>query len=182
MDRQPPDLSLAVGNGARRMTYAELAQARGISLASARRLVRRHGWPRQVGNDAVMRIAIPLAEVQANTAGDSATAWPVPAQAGTGRPRPMPPADGPGTELLAQAMAQAVDSLREQLVIANGRAERAERQADQERSLLEELRARIADAVAAERIAAGEAAGLRAQADRRRRWGLVRRLRWAIRP
>jgi hypothetical protein len=56
MDRQPPDLSLAVANGARRMTYAELAQARGISLASARRLVRRHGWPRQVGNDAVMRI------------------------------------------------------------------------------------------------------------------------------
>ena len=56
----------------------------------------------------------------------------------------MPPADGPGTELLAQAMAQAIDSLREQLVIANGRAERAERQADQERSLLEELRVRIA--------------------------------------
>jgi hypothetical protein len=54
------------------------------------------------------------------------------------------------------------------MVIANGRAERAERQADQERSLLEELRARIADAVAAERIAAGEAAALRAELDRRR--------------
>ena len=33
----PSDLTLAVGDGARRMTYAELAQARSISLASARR-------------------------------------------------------------------------------------------------------------------------------------------------
>jgi len=45
------DITLAVGDGARRMTYAELAQARGISLASARRLARRHGWARQAGND-----------------------------------------------------------------------------------------------------------------------------------
>jgi hypothetical protein len=44
-----------------------------------------------------------------------------------------------------------------------------------------ELRTELADAVAAERIAAGEAAGLREEVDRRRRWGLVRRLRWAIR-
>ena len=181
MDRQPPDISLAVGHGARRLTYAELAQARGISLASASRLVRRHGWPRQVGNDAVMRIAVPLADAQADTAGDSATAWPRPAQAGPGRPRPMPPEGGPGTDLLAEAMAQAIDSLHEQLVIANRRAECADRRADQERSLLEEARARIADAVAAERIAAGEAAALRTELDRRRDWKLLRRLRWALR-
>ncbi len=49
----PADLSLAVGDGARRMTYAELAQARQISLASARRLARRHHWPRQAGNDGI---------------------------------------------------------------------------------------------------------------------------------
>jgi hypothetical protein len=178
MDRQPPpDLSLAVGHGARRMTYGELAQARGISLASARRLVRRHAWPRQVGNDAVMRVAVPLSEVQAHKPADSATTWPMPAQAGPGSPRPMPPADGPGTELLAQAMAQAIDSLREQLVIANGRAERADRRIDEERGrvdraerLLEEeqkrngeLQASLADAVGAERIAHDEAAALRAE-------------------
>jgi hypothetical protein len=36
------DISLAIADGARRMTHAELAQAGGISLASARRLARRH--------------------------------------------------------------------------------------------------------------------------------------------
>ena len=56
----PADLSLAVGDGARRMTYAELAQARAISLASARRLARRHHWPRQAGNDGIVRVIVPL--------------------------------------------------------------------------------------------------------------------------
>ena len=58
------DVSLAVGDGARRMTYAELAQAREISMASARRLVRRHAWARQVGNDGVIRIIVPLGQVR----------------------------------------------------------------------------------------------------------------------
>jgi chromosome segregation ATPase len=103
----------------------------------------------------------------------------------------MPPAGGPETS----ALAQAIDSLREQLGIANGRADRAERRAenaeqriDEERSrvdraerLLEEARTQIADAVGAERIAAGEAAALRAELDRRRGWRLLRRLRWALR-
>jgi hypothetical protein len=43
----PSEIALAVGNGTRRMTYAELAAVRGTSLASARRLVRHHHWPRQ---------------------------------------------------------------------------------------------------------------------------------------
>jgi hypothetical protein len=58
------DITLAVGDGARRMTYAELAQARGISLASARRLARRHHWPRQVGNDAVVRVTVLLGQLR----------------------------------------------------------------------------------------------------------------------
>ena len=52
------DISLAVGDGARRMTYAELAAVRGTSQASAERLVRRRGWPRQVGNDGVVRVLV----------------------------------------------------------------------------------------------------------------------------
>ena len=54
------DITLAVGDGARRMTYAELATVRGISAASARRLVLRHRWPRQTGNDGVVRVTVPL--------------------------------------------------------------------------------------------------------------------------
>jgi len=54
------DITLAVGDGARRMTYAEIAEARGISLPSARRLVLRHRWPRQAGNDGVVRVTVPL--------------------------------------------------------------------------------------------------------------------------
>jgi hypothetical protein len=75
----------------------------------------------------------------------------------------------------------AVEALREQLVTANqreeaerGRAERAERHLEDERERVDELRAALADAVAAERIAAGTAAGLRAEiailTDRRSRW------------
>jgi hypothetical protein len=54
------DISLAVGDGSRRMTYAELAAVRGISLPSARRLVLRHRWARQTGNDGVVRVTVPL--------------------------------------------------------------------------------------------------------------------------
>jgi hypothetical protein len=58
------DISLAVGDGARRMTYAELADVRGISAASAERLVHRRRWARQVGNDGIVRVTVPLTEAQ----------------------------------------------------------------------------------------------------------------------
>jgi hypothetical protein len=68
------DITLAVGDGARRMTYAELAETRGISLPSARRLVLRHRWPRQIGNDGVVRVTVPLTALTSVTATDSRTA------------------------------------------------------------------------------------------------------------
>jgi len=61
MSSTPRDFSLAVGDGARRMTYAELAAVRGISPASAKRLAQRHRWGRQVGNDRITRVTVPLA-------------------------------------------------------------------------------------------------------------------------
>src|SRR5688500_7179049 len=133
----PADLSLAVGDGARRMTYAELAQARQISLASARRLARRHHWPRQVGNDGIVRVIVPLRHLQTG---------PGPAQAMSDGTKPTPESDIPGTRpMLAsatahgtgpgtEALSRAVDSLRELLVIANSRADRAEQRADTERA------------------------------------------------
>lgn len=42
------------------MTYAELADALGIKGDSARRLVRRKRWRREVGNDGQSRIAVPV--------------------------------------------------------------------------------------------------------------------------
>ena len=58
------DITLAVGDGARRMTYVELAAVRGTSPASAQRLVRRRHWPRQTGNDGVVRVLVPLDEAR----------------------------------------------------------------------------------------------------------------------
>jgi hypothetical protein len=46
------------------MTYAELAAVRGISALSAERLVRRKHWPRQTGNDGIVRVLVPLTEAQ----------------------------------------------------------------------------------------------------------------------
>jgi hypothetical protein len=42
------------------LTYAELAESRGIDKASAIRLCLRRKWPRQKGNDGTVRVAVPL--------------------------------------------------------------------------------------------------------------------------
>src|SRR4051795_12398744 len=42
-----------------RVTYVELAQARGITVAAARRLTQRHKWPKQIGNDGFTRVVVP---------------------------------------------------------------------------------------------------------------------------
>jgi len=42
-----------------RVTYVELAKARGISVAAARRLTQRHKWPKQIGNDGFTRVIVP---------------------------------------------------------------------------------------------------------------------------
>jgi hypothetical protein len=49
---------------ARWMTYRELAQARGISPASATRLAFRKKWRRQKGNDGIARALVPLSEAE----------------------------------------------------------------------------------------------------------------------
>jgi hypothetical protein len=45
-----------------RLTYAQLAEARGISKASAERLVRSRKWPRVLGNDGVAIVIVPPGE------------------------------------------------------------------------------------------------------------------------
>ena len=48
--------------GSLRLTYAQLAEARKISKASAERLVRNRKWPRMLGNDGVAIVIVPPAE------------------------------------------------------------------------------------------------------------------------
>jgi hypothetical protein len=106
-------------------------------------------------------------------------------------------------------LSQAVDMLREDLAIVNSsvlsdreRVGHVESQLETERQLVEDGRKRIdelqalltaerrqidmlyvdlADARTAALITGYEAAALRAQADERRSWRLLRRLRWALR-
>jgi hypothetical protein len=161
------DISLAVGDGARRMTYAELATVRGVSLASARRLVLRHRWPRQTGNDGVVRVTVPLTALRKNpetadfrdttTPGSVTTTDPAPPDSVSHVPDAMTfervsttdaaaaaavTTTDPLTVIAIQTLSQAVDMLREDLGIANSlrlaERERAERRVNELQALLTE--------------------------------------------
>jgi uncharacterized small protein (DUF1192 family) len=68
-------LAMSDDTEGRWLTKRELAELRGISVASAYRLIQRRGWRRQVGNDAkgVVRALVPLdwlADSQADSPSD----------------------------------------------------------------------------------------------------------------
>jgi hypothetical protein len=129
------------------MTYGEIAAARGTSRIAAVRLVQRHKWRRQAGNDGKARALVPPDMVQpervippdvaSNTAGDV-----------TGH-----------DQLLAGAIAaleDAVQVLREQLERSEAgraderqRADRAESARTELRGQLEALNTQLAQAQAA---------------------------------
>jgi hypothetical protein len=147
MPSGPSDISLAVGDGARRMTYAELAQARSISVASARRLVRRHAWARQVGNDGVMRILVPLGQLRTVPGSNLERPAETADFAGLGQVQDLSdgtdprtaesgPRTGPGT---ADPLARAVEALREQLGIANRRIDELQAALREERRRVIEI-------------------------------------------
>lgn len=56
------------GDDTRWMTYAELAEARGIKEPAAVRLVQRRHWERHQGNDGSARVAVPLSELRPSKA------------------------------------------------------------------------------------------------------------------
>ena len=116
------DISLAVDDGARRMTYAEPAEARAISLSSARRLVLRHRWPRQRGNDGVVRVIVPLTALakSAETAGFHVTATdPTTSHATDTVSPPAVTTTDPMTVIAIDILSQAVEMLREDLGMEN---------------------------------------------------------------
>jgi hypothetical protein len=89
------------------------------------------------------------------------------------------PADAPRDPAI-RALEHAVEGLCEQLDDANRRAERAEERADRAEQRADLLQVKFEASALAERIAREEAAGLRAELEARRTWGLRRRLRWAL--
>jgi hypothetical protein len=145
------------------MTFAELSQARGISLPSARKLVRRHQWRRQTGNQGIVRILVPADALDRPR--DDPGADPLPDPGPAPSPdhgpvlRPDPGADPSDTQRAITALEASVTVLREQLDRAEAgreternRADRAENRADQAESRAD----RSEQALTGERIRADE--------------------------
>ena len=138
------DISLAVGDGIRRMTYAELAAVRGTSQPSAVRLVRRRGWPRQVGNDGVVRVLVPLSEARNVSKSETRSLAPAapaptpdvsePPQASSGHIAPVSPGQAaPDDRGLIRGLESAIEALREQLVSERRRVDELQALLTQER-------------------------------------------------
>jgi hypothetical protein len=131
----------------------ELAAVRGISAVSAERLVRRRHWPRQVGNDGIVRVLVPLTE--ARNRRQSAAADMSPDNSGDVRisglsPLTSPLISGADIPLTIRTLESAVEVLRGQLAKANqwaeaerGRADRAEQRVVDKDVVIDHLRGRL---------------------------------------
>ncbi len=161
MSNTSPDIIPVARDDVRKLTYAELAAIRGISRASAERLARRKRWSRQVGNDGIARVIVPLDDIGGGAPDNKADNHP-------GHPGPDKAngASGATPDILV-AIREVVSPLAAALEHERARADR--------------LEIALADAMAAEQIALNEAATLRASEDDRRRWRFLRRICWALR-
>jgi hypothetical protein len=183
------------------MTYAELAEARDISVLAARQLTRRHRWHKQVGNDGLVVVSVPLSALEnpqksaniadaasrrsitaTDTASDAADT--VSDAASDAASDTASDAVSSDSDIAIRALEGAVITLRGQLDVANrradddrARADRAEQRADEALAETRDVRQQLGDALTAERIARDEAAGLRTALDARKQWGLWRRMR-----
>ena len=128
----------ASGDG-RWMTYAEIARLRGISKASAERLVFRRHWRRQQGNDRTLRVLVPPEFLSGDASGD--TSGDVPANQSR-----KPPDDTQGARASALATFENVATvLREQLDQANQRTQEANKRADVAVALADRTLAQLAE-------------------------------------
>jgi hypothetical protein len=157
------------------LTYVEVGQLLGISPAAARMHAKRRGWvhrtPNMHGDRA--RVLVPIeASVQLRSAS-------YPEHTAHVITHDQERTNGPD-QVNVRAFEQVITILHQQIERERDRVDRAERLLDEERHRIEELRTALADALTAERIAAGQAAALRAEADARRSQGLLRRLREAL--
>jgi hypothetical protein len=122
-ERPPPDISLAVDAGVRWMSYADIAVARGVSVESATRMVRRKRWRRQPGNGATILVAVPLAEL---TRTERRTKIALPGQPALPSPGSPPGQKGlpsPDIEGVVRGFEAALSVLSEQLAAERKRAD-----------------------------------------------------------
>ena len=147
------------GTGGRWMTYDELAAMRGIKRIGAVRLVQRYKWRRQAGNDGRARVLVPhdaLQPVRGTDAGTNAPIHVTPTSAGSAAGNDA----GTMLEGALAALEDAVAALREQLDVANARAERAESAITTERAKSDALRQQLVRADARSDELRTEAAAL----------------------
>jgi hypothetical protein len=177
------------------LTYRQAGERLGVSPEAVRSLARRRGWSRQTPNDigGVARVLLPTGAYRRPRSGATDSMTGFDRRATDGRSTVDSPDDSPVDQPGDQAgeLIVEITGLRERIadkdsVIADLRhrldvADRRLDEAADDRRRVDELRIVLADAVAAERIAAGEAAALRAEADHRHAWRLLRRLGWALR-
>jgi hypothetical protein len=109
-----PDIRPDMTEDGRWMTYAQIADLRGISKASAERLVRRHRWRRQADNEGRVRAYVPL--TWADQAQDDAPDIMA----------DIPPDIRPDTSHAINALQTAIGALQQQLDRERDRADRAE--------------------------------------------------------
>lgn len=165
-----------------------------LTYKQARALARRRGWSRRSPNEigGAARVLLPPGVDRRLRPGESTGMTAVDQVLTVGRPTVDSPVtlrdDRSGDR--AGELAVDVAGLRERIVDKDSviadlrhRLDVADRRLDaaaEDHRRIDELRVALADAVAAERIAAGEAAALRTEADRRSNWGMLRRWRWAL--
>ncbi len=124
------------------LTYAELAEALGITPASANKLARRRRWPRVPGNDGKARVSVPEeALVRRDSPPDS------PSDSPPASPLDVPPVSPP--DKLIKALEAHVETLKEQLAAAEARNSQLAAELTAEREKIEAERAKTSQAIAA---------------------------------
>src|SRR3954452_23602661 len=135
-----------------RLTYAELARARGITQAAAKRMALRHRWPKQIGNDGLSRVTVPasaLVRIGYDTSDDTSVVLNGDARDGAGGAAPQVP----GLPFNGSVLAAIVDT-----AVAAGDAARADAVADARQAVrvLEEAVASLREQLATERLLRSE--------------------------
>jgi hypothetical protein len=140
-------------DGGRWLTYAELAEVRGITRKAAVRMTQRHRWRRTPGNDGAVRIFVPDAMAARTARPDARPDAPQGAEATDGMTDGMTP-------FHVRALAALEDALA---TLRGGHTAEIEALRATHAGEIRELRARIADTEA--RLSAAEAAAKQVHAE-----------------